>query len=373
MSCGCNNNSSECPEVPYPQISRESVPSLIDNLVYALYGTINKSVNNGRVVWDIPCDPASSPAEVSGIPREEGEGLLCYIIRVLNEDVVVIPNIVDTVSNQTLTGQKTFTQNIIGSIVGDVFASNGTTKILENGTGSNATFTGNVTGNLTGNVTGNLTGDITGNVTGNAGTATTLQTARTIAISGAVTGTATSFNGATGISIPTTFTSGATITSPQFAGTATGILTSKVVQGVTDGTIPPISSYIGELRELSQSSTAIITGATVTAINLQLPAGEWDVFGSVTFNFTGTTVTANTTIAVSISDTLATLQIDKQQVIMLPAFTTATLSPAFALVTPTVPVSVTGSTTPIYLIVKAPSFSAGTIAFTATIKARRVR
>jgi hypothetical protein len=80
MSCGCNNNSSECPDVPYPQISRESVPSLIDNLVYALYGTINKSVTNGRVVWDIPCDP-NNTAEIPTIPRNEGEGLLCYIIR----------------------------------------------------------------------------------------------------------------------------------------------------------------------------------------------------------------------------------------------------------------------------------------------------
>lgn len=80
MSCGCNNNSNACPEVPYPQMSTESVPSLIENLVYALYGTINKSVVNGRVVWDIPCDP-NNTAEIDSIPREEGEGLLCYLIR----------------------------------------------------------------------------------------------------------------------------------------------------------------------------------------------------------------------------------------------------------------------------------------------------
>lgn len=49
---------------------------------------------------------------------------------------------------QTVTGQKTFTQTIIGNLQG------------------------NVTGNLTGNVTGNLTGNVTGNVSGNAGTVT---------------------------------------------------------------------------------------------------------------------------------------------------------------------------------------------------------
>ena len=51
MSCGCSNSTSTaCPEVPYPTISPESVPSLIDNLVYALYGTIEKSVSSGRVI-----------------------------------------------------------------------------------------------------------------------------------------------------------------------------------------------------------------------------------------------------------------------------------------------------------------------------------
>jgi hypothetical protein len=87
MSCGCNNStysSTCCPEVPYPQISSESVPSLISNLVYALYGTINKSVVNGRVVWDIPCDP-NNTAEADSIPREEGEGLLCYLLRLFDE------------------------------------------------------------------------------------------------------------------------------------------------------------------------------------------------------------------------------------------------------------------------------------------------
>lgn len=45
-------------------------------------------------------------------------------------------------------------------------------------------------------------------VRGNAGTATNLQTARTIALSGAVTGTATSFNGSANITIPTTAVDG---------------------------------------------------------------------------------------------------------------------------------------------------------------------
>jgi hypothetical protein len=88
MSCGCNEpyNNVCRQDIPYPQVSSESVPSLIDNLVYALYGTITKSVVNGRVTWNIPCDP-SNPTQVPTIPRNQGEGTLCYILRVFQENI----------------------------------------------------------------------------------------------------------------------------------------------------------------------------------------------------------------------------------------------------------------------------------------------
>jgi hypothetical protein len=60
--------------------------------------------------------------------------------------------------------------------------------------------TGNVTGNLTGNVTGDVTGNLTGNVTGNAATATKLATARTITLSGDLSGSA-SFDGSANVTI----------------------------------------------------------------------------------------------------------------------------------------------------------------------------
>jgi hypothetical protein len=87
MSCNCNSStysSTCCPEVPYPSISSESVPSLIDNLVYALYGTINKTITNGRVIWDVPCDP-NNTTEIFDQPRLDGEGLMCYFIRLAND------------------------------------------------------------------------------------------------------------------------------------------------------------------------------------------------------------------------------------------------------------------------------------------------
>ena len=68
-------------DVPYPIVSHESVPSLIDNLTAALYGKITKSISNGRVVWSILCDP-NNTASFLGVSRNTAEGLLCYIIRV---------------------------------------------------------------------------------------------------------------------------------------------------------------------------------------------------------------------------------------------------------------------------------------------------
>ena len=149
-------------------------------------------------------------------------------------------------------------------------------------------------------------------------------------------------------------------------------MTSKVIQGVTDGSVPSISSYVGELIEVNQTSTSISTGATVDAVTLSLGVGEWEVFGSASFNFTTTVVTALTTIAVSVSNVSGSLQDSKQQLLTLPALASSTASPAFALVTPRVSVSVTGSSVPYYLVIKAPTFT-GSVAFTATLKARRIR
>ena len=63
------------------------------------------------------------------------------------------------------------------------------------GTSSNVTFN-----QVTANIIGNVTGNVTGNITGNAGTATKLATARTVQLSGDVTGSAT-FDGSVDINI----------------------------------------------------------------------------------------------------------------------------------------------------------------------------
>jgi len=122
MSCNNDNYNNICrQDIPYPQVSPESVPSLISNLVNALYGEITKSVENGRVVWNVPCDP-NNTAEIDGFPRLPDEGLLCYIIRYFDTMGPVLMDVVTISGNQTITGQKTFTLPVLGDTVNNTLA-----------------------------------------------------------------------------------------------------------------------------------------------------------------------------------------------------------------------------------------------------------
>ena len=110
MSCDNYDNAyyGACrPDVPYPSTSAESVPSLIDNLTAALYGTnLTKSVSNGRVVWTLPCNLATG--YIPGFPPIKDsngnitEGLLCYILRYLGQSTLAA-TVVYTGSVLTLT------------------------------------------------------------------------------------------------------------------------------------------------------------------------------------------------------------------------------------------------------------------------------
>ena len=235
MSCGCDSGSgydggygngynSLCnADTPYPSVSSESVPSLINNLTYALYGQIQKNVTNGQVTWTIPCDP-NSTATINGIPRVAGEGLLCYIIRALNLSTpsgFVTVNGVQTLANKTLDATcvllgnattATKATNISGGLAGTVvyqtnvnttgFTAVGTSGqvLLSNGTSAPTWST---------------------NIAGNSGTATQLQTPRTLGISGDVTGT-TSFDGSANATIAGTIANDAVTT----AKIANGVVTA---------------------------------------------------------------------------------------------------------------------------------------------------
>jgi hypothetical protein len=72
MSCGCNDNG-------YTVSPKESVASQLENLITALLGTITKTITDGRAIWTTPCSPNDS---ITQFPRNAGEGVICYLLRV---------------------------------------------------------------------------------------------------------------------------------------------------------------------------------------------------------------------------------------------------------------------------------------------------
>jgi hypothetical protein len=273
---------------------------------------------------------------------------------------VISPNICTTDTNQTITGTKTFSQSILGNVTGNV--------------------TGNVSGNITGNVSGNIIGNVTGNVTGNvSGSAGTLSTPRTIGISGAITGTATPFNGSSDITIPATIASGSTITSPNLAGTPTyaagfGGISSKYIKGITDG-LPATDGYIGQVITNSSALITIVSNANVFGAQILLYPGDWEVYGNATFNFSGVSAAAGDFLGASISSlnpSTTVLVENQRQVLLVPAITSCTQSPAYAFVTPRIRFNVTANSS-VYIVVQAPTTSAGTMQFSSIITANRIR
>jgi hypothetical protein len=145
---------------------------------------------------------------------------------------------------------------------------------------------GTVTGS---NLSGTNTGDQT-TITGNAGSATVLQTGRTIAISGAVTGTATSFNGSANITIP--------ITALDVGSATAGTL--AVARGGTGIASYTVGNYI------YASGTTTLAQRTPAQVRSDIGAGTGN--GTVTSvsvttanGVSGSVATSTTTPAITIT------------------------------------------------------------------------
>ena len=156
----------------------------------------------------------------------------------------------------------------------------------------------------------------------NAPTATSLQTARTIAISGAVTGTATSFNGTANITIPITAldVSAATTGTLAVARGGTGVTTatgtgSVVLSSAPTLTNPVVGTQAAGDNSTKAASTAFVQAAlasyasaylTVTSISSSLTLAASNN-NSIIFctGSTGRTITANSSVEVGFSAILA--------------------------------------------------------------------
>ncbi len=146
--------------LPVQFLSPVSINSAVENILTLQTSVGNRPIirviNGSNVQWAI------GPSEVTaGSPitiRIDGSATPQFTLTQAGNLLVS--------GNISPTGY--FDGNLTGNVTGDIFASNGTTKVLDNGNGTSvsATFTGNVTGAVTGNVTGAVTGNVTGNVTG---------------------------------------------------------------------------------------------------------------------------------------------------------------------------------------------------------------
>ena len=154
------------------------------------------------------------------------------------------------------------------------------------GTSASVTFA-HVTADVTGNVTGNVTGS-SGSTTGNAATATALQNARVIALTGDVSGSV-SFDGTGNVDISTTIGANSVALGSDTSG--------DYVSSLVAGTGVTLSNNSGETATPTVAiGQAVGTSASVTFAKVDT-TGDVTVGGNLTVN--GTTTTLNTeTLAV---------------------------------------------------------------------------
>jgi hypothetical protein len=179
------------------------------------------------------------------------------------------------------TGAVVVNNGVAGTPVGYSTANVASTLVQRDASGNFSA------GTITASLTGNVTGSVTGGVSGNAGTATKLATARTINVSGDVTGTAQSFDGSADISIPTAITAGSIVDAD--INTAANISDTKL-------------ATISTANKVSNSATTATSANTAFAIVARDANGNFSA-NQITANLTGN-VTGNAT---NVSGTVAIL------------------------------------------------------------------
>jgi hypothetical protein len=143
----------------------------------------------------------------------------------------------------------------------------GTTNITFTIVAETAVYTGGTDITLDG-TTFNLDSTISADTTGNAATATALATARTVSLTGAVTGS-TSFDGSSNVNITTTATSDPTLTlsgdasgSATFTNLGNATLSVTVADDSHNHIISNIDGLQSALNAKQESSTALTTSTT---------------------------------------------------------------------------------------------------------------
>jgi len=285
MSCDCENYQGPCrEELPYPIVSAESVPSLISNLAYALYGATRKSVVNGSIVWNILCDP-NLTAQITGLPRNAGEGLLCYFIRCFNLIVsnafLIQPGSIDP--TKLTTGGPSWNPS------GDLTIGR---NLNVTGTANIANITGNAATATLATAATNIAGGATGSLPYQSAAGTTSLLATTGASANWVlalsSGLLPSWKQASVAATGSAFAlrdGGGGLTASQFNGPLIGNVTGNVTGSSTTvigATASPAAGYIGEIVIVS-NTVNFPTGTSYSGTNQSianlglLSAGTWDI------------------------------------------------------------------------------------------------
>jgi hypothetical protein len=142
-------------------------------------------------------------------------------------------------------------------------------------------------GTITANLTGNVTGSVTGGVSGNAGTATKLATARTINVSGDVTGTAQSFDGSADITIPTAIAANSIVNADINSAAA-----------ISDTKLATISTA-GKVLNSATTATSANTNFAIVARDANGNFSANQITASLTGTVTGNATNVSGTVAVA--------------------------------------------------------------------------
>lgn len=82
MSCSsCHSNPCRCLSC---DAENEPLASALDNFITAFFGSVTKTCVDGRVVWSLPCDLNEG---LPSFPRQSGEGIACYFLRYVQQQV----------------------------------------------------------------------------------------------------------------------------------------------------------------------------------------------------------------------------------------------------------------------------------------------
>jgi hypothetical protein len=149
---------------------------------------------------------------------------------------------------------------------------------------------------------------------------------------------------------------------------ATGAITPSTTAGIVGTTAADNANAgsVGEFQTANTSNTSLTTATPANATTINLPAGDWDVWGVVQFNPGAST--APTDFQAGISTTAATFGGYANNHIISAAFSANFQG---VIPTPVVRINVSVATT-VYLVALA-NFPSGTVTMNGTINARRAR